>query len=65
LRIRDEEDPEEGQGQEAAQPETNALSEDTAGWVDEETVAKLDRLASALEEEADCTRIWSNLYGWP
>ncbi|CAO1619858.1 unnamed protein product [Sympodiomycopsis kandeliae] len=41
------------------------VQEDTAGWVDEATLAKLDRLKDMLEEDAGCTRIWSNIHGWP
>jgi transcriptional/translational regulatory protein YebC/TACO1 len=42
--------------------ETN---EETAGWIEEEDVEKLDSLLAALEEGADCQRVWSNIDGWP
>lgn len=34
------------------------------GYVNEDFVERLDKLAELLEEAADCQRIWSNLEGW-
>lgn len=45
MRILSLED-EESEGQEAA------------GWLDDHTMTKLDRLLDMLEENADCTRVW-------
>ncbi len=39
--------------------------ESFGGWVPEEEVARLDRIVAMLEDLADCTRVWSNLSGWP
>lgn len=53
---------------EAAQQIATAETEDgeeIAGWVDVDYVEKLDKMAEALYEKADCQRIFSNLYGWP
>lgn len=43
--------------------ETDGTAEDstdvaTSGWVDTATIEKLDKLRDALEENADCQRIW-------
>jgi transcriptional/translational regulatory protein YebC/TACO1 len=35
------------------------------GWVDEEYVKRMDKLLGMLEDNADCTRLWSTLAGWP
>ncbi|KDN43012.1 YebC-like protein [Tilletiaria anomala UBC 951] len=45
--------------------DANADADATAGWVDGEYVQRLDRMLSLLEDNADCTRVWSNLAGWP
>lgn len=45
--------------------EADDAEEEASGYVDEEDIERLDRLMEALEEEADCQRIWSNLDGWP
>lgn len=55
LRLRD---PEQADGE-------CEIDGDTAGWVDVETLAKLEKLREALEDNADCQRIWSNISGWP
>lgn len=40
-------------------------TEQTAAWLEEEDVERLDNLLAALEEGADCQRVWSNVDGWP
>jgi transcriptional/translational regulatory protein YebC/TACO1 len=40
-------------------------SGETAAWLEEEDMEKLDNLVAALEEGADCQRVWSNVNGWP
>ena len=39
--------------------------EPTAAWLEEEDMERLDNLVAALEEGADCHRVWSNVDGWP
>jgi transcriptional/translational regulatory protein YebC/TACO1 len=56
LRIRGDEEEETEKGSEAAT---------TASWLEEEDMIKLDNLVAALEEGAECHRVWSNVDGWP
>lgn len=42
-----------------------ASSATTTSWLDEDDMQKLDNLVAALEEGADCHRVWSNVAGWP
>lgn len=44
--------------------EVEAIDE-MASYLDQEDVQKLDSLVAALEEGADCHRVWSNVDGWP
>ncbi|UZJ57231.1 hypothetical protein CBS101457_006551 [Exobasidium rhododendri] len=39
--------------------------EGITAWLEEEELAQLDNLVAALEESADCQRVWSNVDGWP
>ncbi|MCO5565474.1 hypothetical protein L7F22_019147 [Adiantum nelumboides] len=47
--------------------EEEGSAEDVAssGWLEEDTLVKMDRLLGMLEENADCSRVWSNIEGWP
>jgi transcriptional/translational regulatory protein YebC/TACO1 len=58
LQIRDSE--EDG----AAQEEETSLAS-TTSWLDEDDMQRLDTLVAALEEGAECHRVWSNVAGWP
>lgn len=37
----------------------------SSGWLEEDTLVKMDKLLGMLEENADCSRVWSNIEGWP
>lgn len=57
IRVRSEEEEEE-EGQETSPASISSCLE-------EEDLQKLDNLVAALEEGADCHRVWSNVDGWP
>lgn len=62
LRIQ----PRRGSGDSDANADAAGLGpEETAGWISEDDVERLDKLLVVLEENADCERIWSNIAGWP
>lgn len=48
-----------------SEEEVEALAESTSSWLEEEEMQRLDNLVAALEEGADCHRVWSNVDGWP
>ncbi|PWN32172.1 YebC-like protein [Meira miltonrushii] len=47
--------------------EEEGSAEDAAssGWLQEDTLVKMDKMLGMLEENADCSRVWSNIEGWP
>lgn len=64
LRIKETEEHEDGVS-EQQQTFSSSSEEEEGGFVDEETIRRLDRLVEALEESADCHRVWSNIKAWP
>ncbi|CAO1631098.1 unnamed protein product [Parajaminaea phylloscopi] len=65
LRIKEETSTE---GSADTNPGETAQSQgesEQGAWVSEDHIRKLDKLIEALEESADCHKVWSNVKNWP